>query len=94
MKESLSPVIPPSTIPDFLSKGQLREMCLTAHGIPISYRTMRKFIGGQLAEVVGYDTSRLFYGDHVVFLLQRLMPRKYGRLEENERWKEITSCLQ
>ena len=76
-------------IPDFITKGQLRNMCCDADGNPISYRSLRRFLGDQITQLVGYDDKHTFFGDDVIFLLQRLMPRKYGRLEENERWREV-----
>ena len=80
-------------IPDFITKGQLRNMCCDADGNPISYRSLKRFLGDQMTELVRYDEKNMFFGDDVIFLLQRLMPRKYGRLEENERWREVVKSV-
>jgi len=50
------------TIPDFITKGQLRNLCCDADGNPISYRSLKRFLGEQLTTLVGYDEKNMFLG--------------------------------
>jgi len=77
-----NPILP--DYPILMTKGEIRHLCSDAYGRAIRYDLMMKFIGEEVCTVVDYKSKHQFFGDELLVILQRLFPRKYGRLEENE----------
>lgn len=77
-------IVLPDTLPFSMRKGQIRLYCTNPDGKPIGYHALPRFLGEELCQVIDYKSKHIFYGDELLAIFQRLFPKKYGKLEENE----------
>ena len=82
-----NPILP-AQLPFALSKSQIATYCIDYNGKPLRVDTLPRYLGDEVCQVIDYKSKRIFYGEELLVIFQRLFPKTYGHLSENGWWLE------